>query len=157
MKHLVLALALALLAVPSVAAADAPEHIHNGAAANSTYDCGDGGKVIVNGSQNNVTISGSCTKVQINGSMNNVTIGGSMQWNGIILVGGTLTLNGNITINGALVTGLNVLLGQSVPASDIGNGTKTVRYDSCNVENAMTRFNGLAPLRNSSADNWSSY
>jgi hypothetical protein len=88
---------------------------------------------------------------------NNVTIGGSAQWDGIILVGGMLTLNGNVTINGALVTGLNVLLGQSVPASDIGNGTKTVRYDSCKVESAMQRFNGLAPLRNSSADNWSSY
>ena len=85
---------------------------------------------------------------------NDATIGGSIQWDGIILVGGAFTSNGNNTVNGALVTGLNVLLGQSVPPSNIGNGTKTYRYDSCNVESAMKKFNGLAPLRNSSADNW---
>ena len=88
---------------------------------------------------------------------NDLTIGGSIQWDGIILVGGAFTSNGNNTVNGALVTGLNVLLGQAVPPSNIGNGTKTYRYDSCNVESAMKKFNGLAPLRNSSVDNWASY
>jgi hypothetical protein len=88
---------------------------------------------------------------------NDMTISDAMQWDGIILVGGTFTSNGNNTVSGALVTGLNVLLGQSVPPSNIGNGTKTYRYDSCNVTNAVTKFNGLAPLRNSSTDNWASY
>jgi len=88
---------------------------------------------------------------------NDMAIGGSIQWDGIILVGGALISNGNNTVNGALVTGLNVLLGQAVPPSNIGNGTKTYRYDSCNVENAMQKFNGLAPLRNAGADNWASY
>ena len=88
---------------------------------------------------------------------NDMVINGGQQWDGIILVGGTLTSNGVNTVSGAVVTGLNVLLGQSVPPSNIGNGTKTYRYDSCNVENAMKKFNGLAPLRNSSADNWGSY
>jgi hypothetical protein len=88
---------------------------------------------------------------------NNMTIGGSLQWDGIILVGGTLTSNGNNTISGSLVTGLNVLLGQAVGASDIGSGTKTIRFDSCNVANATNRFNGLAPLRNTGADNWKTY
>jgi hypothetical protein len=88
---------------------------------------------------------------------NNMTISGSLTWEGIILVGGTLTSNGNNTVKGTLVTGLNVLLGQTVPASDVGNGTKFFKFDSCNIENATSRFNGLAPIRNSSADNWKSY
>ena len=88
---------------------------------------------------------------------NNMTIGGSLTWDGIIMVGGTLVSNGNNTIKGTLVTGLNVLLGQTVGVSDVGNGTKTIRFDSCNVADATSRFNGLAPIRNSSADNWKSY
>jgi hypothetical protein len=88
---------------------------------------------------------------------NNLTISGSRTWDGIILVGGTLTSNGNNTVKGAIVTGLNVLLGQTVGVSDVGNGTKVFKYDSCNVADAMDRFDGLAPIRNSSADNWKSY
>lgn len=88
---------------------------------------------------------------------NDMDIGGSIQWDGIILVGGVFTSNGNNTVSGALVTGLNVTLGQTVLPSNIGNGTKTYRYDSCNVENAVRRFNGLAPLRNTAVDNWASY
>lgn len=88
---------------------------------------------------------------------NDMTIGGSLQWDGIILVGGKFTSNGNNTVKGTLVTGLNILLGQTVAASDIGNGTKVFKFDACNVENATSRFNGLAPIRNSGADNWKSY
>ncbi len=88
---------------------------------------------------------------------NNLTINGSRQWNGIILVGGTLTSNGNNTVSGAVMTGLNELLGEDVPESDLGNGNKTYRYDSCDVENATNRFAGLSPLRNTSADNWRTY
>jgi hypothetical protein len=88
---------------------------------------------------------------------NNMTISGSLTWDGVILVGGTLTSNGSNTIKGTLVTGLNVLLGQTVGASDVGNGTKTIKFDSCNVDNATSRMTGLAPIRNSGADNWKSY
>jgi hypothetical protein len=88
---------------------------------------------------------------------NDMTISDAIKWDGIILVGGTFTSNGNNTVSGALVTGLNVLLGQIVLPSNIGNGTKTYQFDSCNVEKAVHKFNGLAPLRNSSADNWPSY
>ena len=88
---------------------------------------------------------------------NNMTIGGSLNWDGIIMVGGTLVSNGNNTIKGTLVSGLNVLLGQIVGVSDVGNGTKTIKFDSCNIASATSRFNGLAPIRNSSADNWKSY
>ena len=88
---------------------------------------------------------------------NDMTISGALQWDGIILVGGTLTSNGNNSVNGAVVTGLNVLIGENPGVSDVGNGTKTYRYDSCNVAEAGRRFAGLAPLRNTSADNWASY
>ncbi|HEX6941656.1 MAG TPA: hypothetical protein VF128_01945 [Gemmatimonadaceae bacterium] len=88
---------------------------------------------------------------------NDMTIGGSLTWDGIIMVGGTLVSNGNNTIKGTLVTGLNVLLGQTVGVSDVGNGTKIIKFDSCNVASATNRFNGLAPIRNSGADNWKSY
>jgi hypothetical protein len=88
---------------------------------------------------------------------NDMTMSGSLTWDGIIMVGGTLISNGTNTIKGTLVTGLNVLLGQTVGVSDVGNGTKTIKFDSCNVASATNRFNGLAPIRNSGADNWKSY
>jgi len=88
---------------------------------------------------------------------NDMTIGGSLQWDGIVLVGGSLTSNGNNTIDGAVVTGLNAMLGQVVLPSDVGSGNKSFRYNSCNVENAARRFRGLAPLRNTTVDNWPSY
>jgi hypothetical protein len=88
---------------------------------------------------------------------NSMTMGGSLTWDGVILVGGTFTSNGSNTVSGALVSGLNALLGESVGVSDVGNGTKTFRYDSCNVERVGAQFEGLAPVRNASADNWKSY
>jgi hypothetical protein len=88
---------------------------------------------------------------------NSMTISGSKQWDGILLVGGTLTSNGNNTFEGAVVTGLNMLIGESVPISDVGNGTKTFKYNSCRADSAATRFGGLAPLRNTTVDNWPSY
>lgn len=69
-----LAFAFALLATVSLARADAPEHVINDAAQSVTVDCGDGGKVVVNGSSNNVTVTGGCAKVAVNGSANNVAI-----------------------------------------------------------------------------------
>lgn len=88
---------------------------------------------------------------------NNLTISGAHQWDGVIIVGGTLTSIGNNTVNGVVVTGLNVLLGESVTASDLGTGAKTYRYDSCAVGNATSRWDGLYPIRNTSADNWRMY
>ena len=92
----------------------------------------------------------------------NMTISGSKSWDGIILVGGTLTSNGNNTVLGAVVTGLNVQLGDTVGpsavgVSDVGNGNKTYRYDSCNVAKAAARFAGLVPFRNTQVDNWATY
>lgn len=84
-------------------------------------------------------------------------INDSNQWDGIILVGGVLTSNGNNTVSGAVVTGLNFLLGETVPVADLDNGNKTFRYNSCNVANAASRFGGLSALRNTSVDNWPVY
>ncbi|MFW6083665.1 MAG: PilX N-terminal domain-containing pilus assembly protein [Gemmatimonadota bacterium] len=72
----------------------------------------------------------------------NVAMSGSFQWDGILLVGGYLTSNGYQTITGATVSGLNMLLGESVPTSDIGNGNKKFLYNSCYVESASKGFMG---------------
>lgn len=92
MKRLtsVLVLGLALLAAPAVAAADAPDHLINSSGQSLELDCGDGGKVLVNGSKNEIAITGGCTKVQINGAMNDIEIDGTdkIQING---AGNTVT------------------------------------------------------------------
>jgi hypothetical protein len=87
----------------------------------------------------------------------NLTISGSIKWRGIILVGGALTSNGNNTVDGAVISGLNTKLGMTVPVSDVGNGTKTFRYNSCDVASAVGAFMGLVPYRNAAADNWPAY
>lgn len=71
-----------------------------------------------------------------------VVLNGSFSWDGILLVGGTLTSNGNQTIEGTAVTGLNLLLGQSVSASSLGNGNKTFEFHSCWVRYAAQQFVG---------------
>ena len=84
----------------------------------------------------------------------NLIISGALNWRGIILVGGTLTANGNNTVTGAVISGLNIELGMTVAASDVGNGTKTYQYSSCDVDSAVNGFRGLVPYRNASVDNW---
>jgi hypothetical protein len=88
---------------------------------------------------------------------NDMKLNGSVKWDGILLVGGRLTSSGNNTIDGAVVSGLNQLLGQVVLPSDLGSGNKTFSYNSCSVASAGARFSGLAPLRNTTVDNWPSY
>lgn len=87
----------------------------------------------------------------------NLTMSGSIRWRGIILVGGALISNGNNTVDGAVISGLNTKLGMSVPVSDVGNGTKTYRYNSCDVASAVNGFRGLVPYHNAGADNLPSY
>lgn len=75
----------------------------------------------------------------------NLHINGSFDWDGLLLVGGTLTSNGYQTVEGATITGLNLLLGESLPSSDIGNGNKEFKYHSCNLIKATrAAFGGLA-------------
>jgi Tfp pilus assembly protein PilX len=87
----------------------------------------------------------------------NMSISGSDMWDGVVLVGGNLTSNGNNTVEGAVVSGLNVGLGQSLPPSSIGNGTKTYQYNSCNVAKAMSKMGQLVGYTNAWVDNWPTY
>ncbi|HEY6156810.1 MAG TPA: hypothetical protein VIV88_05115 [Gemmatimonadales bacterium] len=86
-----------------------------------------------------------------------LTISGNITWNGVLLVGDNLTSNGNNAVNGATVTGLNVTLGATVPPDDIGNGTKSFNYNSCNVANAMAGMGQLVGYSNAWIDNWPTY
>ena len=87
----------------------------------------------------------------------NLTLGGTQTWRGIILVGGTIVSNGLTTVEGAVISGLNTELGMIVPPSDLGNGTKFIRYNSCNVASALKPLTGLVPYRNAAMDNWPAY
>jgi hypothetical protein len=87
----------------------------------------------------------------------NLVVSGSFSWDGVILVGGTLRSNGNNTVLGAVVSGLNLKLGEAVPESDLGNGTKTYQYSSCNVSSALAGFSALTPIANAWVDNWPVY
>lgn len=70
----------------------------------------------------------------------NLEMNGSFEWNGTILVGGRIISDGNQTLTGTLITGLNESLDPSETVAegevDLGNGTFTIQYDSCEVEKA---------------------
>ena len=86
-------------------------------------------------------------------TMNNL----AAQWDGVVLVGGTITSNGATGVNGATVTGLNTLIGLPVPITDIGNGAKTYKFNSCNAAKALKAQAKLRVLPNTWMDNWASY
>jgi hypothetical protein len=60
-------------------------------------------------------------------------------------------------VNGATVTGLNIMRGIAVPQSDIGNGQKSYRFNSCNSARALRQQAKLRPLPNTWMDNVASY
>jgi Tfp pilus assembly protein PilV len=66
-----------------------------------------------------------------------LTTGGSFEWRGPVLVGGAYTSDGFQQIEGGIISGFNVLLGESVDQSSIGNGNKNIFYHSCNNMAAM--------------------
>lgn len=68
----------------------------------------------------------------------------NLHWDGLILVGGEYRSNGYSVIEGALVAGLNLLLEEDVSQSDLANGTKEVKYHSCNLKKASWWANGGA-------------
>lgn len=77
----------------------------------------------------------------------NLTMGGSFNWDGAILVGGYITSNGYQTVEGATVAGLNILLGETPSATDIGNGNKVFKYHSCKLKQATSAaFGGLSEM-----------
>jgi hypothetical protein len=86
-----------------------------------------------------------------------LVMNGNFTWDGVILVGGRIISNGYQEVRGTTYSGLNTKLGMAVGASAIGNGNKIFRYHSCNVENALSAFSTLRPVRNAWADNWLAY
>ena len=78
-------------------------------------------------------------------------------WEGLLLVGGIITSNGAANVYGAVMTALNVKLGMTVPGYNVGNGTKTFQYDSCNLKRALGRIGSLQRVRNGWTDTWPSY
>ncbi len=86
---------------------------------------------------------------------NNLTMNGSFEWDGLVLVGGYITSNGYQTVEGATITGLNELLGETTPASDLGNGNKKFLYHSCNLTMASkAAFGGLSEVPGSWFERW---
>ncbi|MES2124186.1 MAG: hypothetical protein V4503_05805 [Gemmatimonadota bacterium] len=86
-----------------------------------------------------------------------LTMSGSDDWNGLVLVGGSYTSNGNTTVSGGLISGLNVKLGIAVSASSLGNGTKKILYNSCDLAKALAKYGGWSRMGNAWTDNWPSY
>lgn len=77
----------------------------------------------------------------------NLEMNGTFTWDGAILVGGYITSNGYQIVQGATLSGLNLLLGESVPSTDIGNGNKVFKYNSCYLKQATeAAFGGLAAV-----------
>lgn len=87
----------------------------------------------------------------------NLTISGSKRWKGVLLVGGTVYANGNNNVLGAVISGLNVKLGIAVGESDIGNGTKTYKYDSCEIQKTLGNLSTLVLMGKTWSDSWPSY
>jgi Tfp pilus assembly protein PilX len=87
----------------------------------------------------------------------NMIINGSMRWKGVLLVGGTMYANGNNNVLGAVISGLNVKLGMTVGMSDVGNGTKTYKYDSCEIEKTLGNLSTLVLMGKTWSDTWPSY
>ena len=78
---------------------------------------------------------------------NNLTMSGSFNWDGAMLVGGYITSNGYQTVEGATISGLNIILGETTPATDIGNGNKVFKYHSCKLNMATkAAFSGMAEV-----------
>jgi len=87
-----------------------------------------------------------------------MTMNGFTTWNGVVLVGGTVTANGNDNILGTVISGLNLITGSpAVAAGSIGNGMKTIVYNSCEVQKALAGTHALVPRRGTWMDNWKTY
>jgi len=86
--------------------------------------------------------------------------GASVTWRGVILVGGRILFNGSSTvILGAVFSGLNKILGLTPPPSEMGGpgfGT-VIRYQSCEIRNALESLTGFVPINKALVDNWATY
>ncbi len=87
-----------------------------------------------------------------------LVMNGNTQWDGVVLVGGGVTANGNDNVQGAVLSGLNITISAApIPAASLGNGTKTIQYNSCEVQKALSGTRALGPRRGTWTDNWQTY
>jgi len=68
---------IAALLIAPLAWADTPRIVVNDAAQTTTLSCGDGGELMVNGSDNQLTVTGGCAKVVVNGAGNTIALDGA--------------------------------------------------------------------------------
>lgn len=91
----------------------------------------------------------------ISGSL---TMNGYTTWDGIVLVGGGVTANGNDNVEGAVLSGLNLMINPTpIGAASLGNGTKIIQYNSCEVKKALSGTHALVPRRGTWMDNWKTF
>jgi hypothetical protein len=91
----------------------------------------------------------------ISGSL---TMNGYTTWDGIVLVGGGVTANGNDNVEGAVLSGLNLMISPTpIGAASLGNGTKIIQYNSCEVKKALAGTHALVPRRGTWMDNWKTF
>jgi type II secretory pathway pseudopilin PulG len=84
----------------------------------------------------------------------------NFSFQGIMLVGGRIDFDaGYHMIRGIVVSGLNEQLGINPQRTEMGGPGKDVdlSYDSCQIQAALARLSGFAPVRNAWFDNWASY
>lgn len=87
-----------------------------------------------------------------------LTMNGLTHWDGIVLIGGAVTANGNDNVQGTVLSGLNLMLDSaSVGVASLGNGTKTIQYNSCSVQKALAGTKALVPRRGTWTDTWRTY
>lgn len=99
----------------------------------------DGGVAVIDGNRGTVEIQGgSGVVIIVNG---NLLMKGNSSFNGIIIVEGNFTLSGNPTVTGALVS--LAMQGENEIQQDdsaIANGSITVQYDKCAINEALQKF-----------------
>ena len=121
-----LSLSLVLVAVSAIdARADDDTWVLNDSSAKATHDCGKQPVVVVNGSTDDLALTGKCTKVSINGGHLKVTAESIDQ----LAINGaenaiTVDALGKVTLTGAgnKVTWKTALGGKKPRVSDLGTG-----------------------------------
>lgn len=106
----------------------------------------------------NVTLAGGESGqglIVVNGD---ATLAPGFSWNGVLLVGRRLTITGTApVVRGAIVSGLDFKLGGSFDESRSGQNASDridLRYDSCNIAAALSRYGHLSLVANAWTDSW---
>ena len=92
----------------------------------------------------------------------NVTMLAGSHWDGIIVAGGMLNDAAGGIIHGMAVTGLNQVLGATVPQDTIPQGAASgyharVQWSWCYAQGAVRSLGSLVPIRNAWVDSWFTY